>query len=738
MCGLAAIATFGGEPVERQLPVLDRMVATVAHRGPDEQVVEAAGQVAFGFSRLSLVDPAGGGQPLSSADGSISLIANGEVYNHRELAARSGALLRTASDCEILVHLYERDGIRFLDDVIGMYAIVLHDRRRNRLVLARDRFGVKPLYFHRTPRGIVLASEIKALFAHPDTPREVDWTSALANPALSFAPFIVPTELATWFAHIESVPAASVVEIDLADGSTRTHRYWDFPGPARDVPVDDNSVIAEYGELLAQSVSYCANADAEIGLFLSGGVDSSAVAALACRHADVHTFSVLSGSTYLNGDAQSAHRIAAHLGLPNHQIVFDAEHTPSVDQWRRLVWLVESPQTGPEIYFKHELHRAARDIRPDLKGMLLGAASDEFNGGYMDTYVPGGDWYDFVRALRRMSDEGRFRSAAPMATWWANTNFPLVHTERKDDDTFARYFRWEYGRVQQYNVWHEDRSAAGSGIEARVPFLDHRIIELVGSLPAHRRAGLLADKHILRASMNGILPAWVATRPKVPFFHGDGVRSTYGMFARMLAAHDFELVNQALDSEGGRRHLDANGIRAMARTLQDDPGDSELELLLRVVNLGLLDAMVHDLPSPLTTTPAGPVGIELPIASFDAVRPELEALLLATPSIDPDDVPVFGADVTVLRPTSAELPIYIAVNGSVQFVIDEDSEPGWQRLLRALDGRISVAELVARVDGDADVVLDMLAECRRAGLVAIEKPVPASVGDVDRELEAVL
>ncbi|MEU3616438.1 asparagine synthase-related protein [Streptomyces sp. NPDC006872] len=276
------------------------------------------------------------------------------------------------------------------------------DRARGQLVLARGRFGIKPLYYHRTDERIVLSSEIKGLFADPATPRRFAWDKALTVTALAAAPRFSAEQMCTWFEGVESVPAASVLRVDLRDGRTTEHRYCELPTEA-DESTSAEGFVERYGDLLEASIRDCATADSEPGLFLSGGIDSSIVLALARTQVEeIHTFTALSGGTRANGDVEQASWLSRlGGGGHNHQVLFEPDLTPTPEEWRRLVWLTESPMVGPEVYYKHELHRFARHVRPELRGMLLGAASDEFNGGY--SHDMGDDWTSFLAGLTGMN-----------------------------------------------------------------------------------------------------------------------------------------------------------------------------------------------------------------------------------------------------------------------------------------------------------------------------------------------
>ena len=722
MCGIAAIARIDGGHLDTSADALLAAFADIlAHRGPDESEVFRADAVGLAFTRLSLMDPAGGGQPLVSEDGKIALMANGEVYNHRELAARlpRGTRLRTGSDCEVLLHLYREHGVNFLDRVRGMFGLILWDGERNELVLARDRFGIKPLFYHRDAHRIVLGSEIKTLFAAPGTPRRLDWEAALSTPLLASAPSLDTRDLTTWFEGVRSVPAGTVLRIGLADGATHEHRYWEFPDRDSDESKSPREFVAAYRELLTQSVAECATAEAELGIFLSGGIDSAAVAALAVdRVPELHTFTALSAGTYRSEDAEHAHRLAEKLGLPNHQVVFEADRLPSPAEWKRLLWLLETPLCGPEVYYKHELHRYAKQVRPELRGMLLGAASDEFNGGYSVGLAEGGDWAAFSGNVRSMARAGALRARPDLAPWWTYGKAPLLRDEairrfagQDLIDPYRAYLHWEYGKIQQYNVWHEDRTAAGSGIEARVPFLDHRLVELVTSIPARLRQELLWDKQILRSAMRGLLPDETVHRPKVPFFYGSGVKHTYRTFLRMLERDGGALVEEALAAPYAEEFIDGDALRATLKQLAAAPDDPQVEIALRVVNLGLLAGMAAQPPVPTRRAAAGIVPAALALSDWQVEQPEIERLVGLRPSIAPSMTPRLAQNVLLVNEAGPADNWFVLVDGSIEYVLDE-AEPLMLSLLRALDGDRDVTAVSKAVGLTLDelrpLVIDLL------------------------------
>ncbi|GIE86444.1 asparagine synthase (glutamine-hydrolyzing) [Actinoplanes regularis] len=728
MCGIGAVACLDGSHLGESGDVLLRgLVDALAHRGPDDREILRDGPVGMAFTRLSLTDPVSGSQPLKTDDGSLVLIANGEVYNHRELLASlpAGTTMRTGSDCEVLLHLYRQHGLNFLDDVRGMFGLILWDKRNNHLILARDRFGIKPLYYHRDGRRIILASEIKALFTDPRTPRRFDWERALTTPAVPAAVYLTedayPT---TWFEGISSVGAGTIQRIDLTDGSTREHRYWKFPGDADDVPTTADGFVEKYRALLAESVHECATSDAELGLFLSGGIDSAAVAAFAAeRVSELHTFTVLAATTYHSGDAYYGHRVAKDLGLPNHQVVFDTQRVPDAQEWKRLLWLVESPFCGPEMYYKHELHRYAKSARPQLRGMLLGAASDEFNGGYSADVAGDGAWSDFDRNIRAMHRVGSLRNRPDLAPWWSLPGQSLISDEAvrrwaqpAHDDAYLAYLAGQYSKLQQYNVWHEDRTAAGSGIEARVPFLDHRLVELVAAVPPHLREELLWDKTILRRGMRGTLADDVVHRPKQPFFHGPGLQYTYRMVLAMLERDGGALVEESLAAPGAADLIDADGLRRTLKDLRERPADAQVEIALRVVNLGLLSAMAHDLPAPVKQLPLSAPPSSVEVADWAAQERTLEEVTGLSLGLRPDDVPRLAPSVLLLTEPADERRRYLAVDGVIEYVLDDD-EPQYRDFLARVDGVTRLQEVLQEIECDWTSAERMLRDLVEQGVV---------------------
>lgn len=713
---------------------LRAMGEQIAHRGPDDQQLYCDGPLGLVFRRLSIVDLDGGRQPLLNEDGALALVVNGEIYNYPELYAelRGRHRFRTRSDSEVILHLYEEHGLGFLDRLNGMYALALWDRREQRLVLARDRLGIKPLYYNISRDRLIFGSEIKALLAWPDCPREVDWAAALPgmNRVFSGPP-------ASYFKGIECLPGGCVLVADARRGTADVRRYWQLPLPADEEFAADrrseSEIVAGYRELLTDAVRINLQADVEVGVFLSGGVDSVSVSALAARERPLHTFSVLSLSTLTNGDAEFAHRAARHFELPNHQVLFrwhDLSFTPA--DWKRLLWLCETPLCNAEQLYKFHLHRYARAHRPDLKVMLTGQGSDEFNGGY------GRQWQSSVPAEEQ--SWGRFMDALRVHERW-----PLEGPELRalSERAGARVVRSEFlaslaGRalarhpwfiyaeqhvstLQQYNLWHEDRTAAGNHIENRVPFLDHRLVEYSMRVPPARYEALFWDKRILREAVRGLVPDQLRERAKGPFFYGEDVRYTWRMIHAMLVADDRALVREAM-GDGQHPVLDWRAALQALEAVSNDPEYEALESILVLVNMALLERMARDLPAPPDASHAE-VLPAVDITDWDSQRPQL-ALQLAhrRATIDLDHVPVFPANTYLVREDNLAIAApasLLVVDNEAKFFFDEAECGAWVQVLRRVDGERTLRDILAELQIDESDVRKYLEEALDFGVIAL-------------------
>ena len=575
MCGINGIALSGRSRATLDAGAVERMRDVLTHRGPDDSGLYIDGPVGLGHRRLSIVDVASGHQPMPNEDGTVHITYNGEIYNHAdyraELEAR-GHRYRTHCDTETIIHLYEEHGAACVKRLRGMFAFAIWDSNKRELFIARDRLGVKPLYYVHTSDGsLYFASEIKSLLAAGAVRAEVNHAALpdyLANHATSGDE--------TLFRGVRRLPPGHTMT--WRDGEVRIEKYWDMTFSAAETNGDgadeavattgrgERELIEQWGELFRTSVRLRLMADVPLGMFLSGGIDSSAIAAVMSGMVDepIKTFSVAFAEREAN-ELEYARLVAQAYRTDHHEVVVSPEQFFAA--LPKLVWHEDEPLAHPSsvaLYFVSEL--ASRHV----KVVLTGEGSDEMLAGYeryrktlhlltlgekYHALAPGSlrelvkrrvealpvasrarqklsrtflclapdleslyfdNFSVFSRAMQRdlLTSETRER---------AGSLDPYVEMrgayERADSD--ATLNRMLYADVKTYLhelLMKQDQMSMAASVESRVPFLDHKLVEFTARLPLSLklRRGW-TTKYVLRRVMKGVLPEAILTRKKMGF-----------------------------------------------------------------------------------------------------------------------------------------------------------------------------------------------------------------------------
>jgi asparagine synthase (glutamine-hydrolysing) len=512
------------------------MGSAIAHRGPDDAQYFDDGTLALVYRRLSIIDIEGGRQPMFNETGDLLLAANGEIYNHAALRSQLCArhTFSSRSDCEAPLHAYEEWGESAFARLHGMFAMAVWSLRNKKLTLARDRLGIKPLYICQLPSGILFGSELKALLAHPDCPRTIEW-SVIDRTSISQSP------RASYVKGIELVPGGELVVVD-AMANIQRRRYWqldDHLGTAR-FGNDAVRYIEEYGNLLEQVTLEHLQRDVGAGLHLSGGVDSSLLAGIvARRETDIPCFTVVERTNHLGGDTEAAQRLTQQLSLPWVPVRFDYRTVVDEMDFRlsrleEVVWMMDSPRIDLEWLFKDQLHRLARARHPNLKVMLIGQGADEFAGGYSSRLDEmRGSWSEYLReeVEPNLVFDKTLEGHAPNSLWQY-----LSHrrTSQPSPAPYHRMMLLMVRQLQHHNLWHEDRTSSWNSLEARVPFLDHRLVELLASVPEELHEQLFWKKRIVREALRRFLPDHVIRQPKIGFLESRDTSSQDVIVHNML------------------------------------------------------------------------------------------------------------------------------------------------------------------------------------------------------------
>lgn len=555
MCGIAGIVPVSEAPP----PCLNRLRAmcnAMLHRGPDDEGLEIRDRVALGMRRLSIIDIAGGHQPIHNEDGSVRVVFNGEIYNYRalrrELESR-GHRFATASDTEVIVHLWEEVGPEFPKHLNGMFAIALHDEARRRVVLARDHLGIKPLYYTLHDGTLVFGSEVKVLLASGLVPRELD-VDALGQ---FLAWEYIPGD-ATLLRHVRKLRPAEILELDLATGCSRINRYWDVPQPRADV----HASPAQWEEEVDAKVRACVQrqlvSDVPLGAFLSGGVDSSLV--VSAMGAGARTFSIGFDDPSYN-EVPWSRRVADSLGV-DHRVEIIRPNV--IELFDHLMHFMDDPIGDFSIFPTYLVSRLARE---EVTVALSGDGGDELFGGY-ETYLAdeaAARWRQ-VPAVARGVVEPWVRACPPTAAKKGLVNKAKRFVEGLDHPEDLGHARWRvfggealraqlftaaaldeittpvgahitelqrqasgrdardralYVDLRSYLVDNclvkVDRMSMACSLETRVPLLDPELVELAFRIPSSLKYSARHTKILLKRVASRHVPEDCVYRPKQGF-----------------------------------------------------------------------------------------------------------------------------------------------------------------------------------------------------------------------------
>jgi asparagine synthase (glutamine-hydrolysing) len=638
MCGINGIALSSSSRRELSASVVERMRDLIMHRGPDDAglFIDKSGRVGLGHRRLSIVDVTAGHQPMTNEDRSLQIIFNGEIYNHSDHRPRLrqlGHVYTTNCDTETILHLYEEHGHRCVEHLRGMFAFAIWDRRKSELFIARDRLGVKPLYYaHIDDGSLYFGSEIKVLLEASAVKAEINFEvlpDYLANHA--------PSGEQTLYRGIKRLlPGHTLI---WRDGKVEVDEYWDLSFGTDDDARDDREYLDKFTELFEESVRLRLMADVPLGMFLSGGIDSSAIAAVMSRMVSdpIKTFSVGCAEREAN-ELDYARIVAKTFRTDHHEIVVTPQQFFSA--LPKLVWHEDEPIAHPSsvpLFFVSKL--AAEHV----KVVLTGEGSDEMLGGYgryrktlmnmsfgqrYQKFVPGRVRSSLRSMITRLPYSSyrqklsrSFMSLTPDIETMYFDNFAVfsraIQSQLMTAETMERV-----ASARPYSVVHEllakcssdsllnqllyadtktylhellmkqDQMSMAASIESRVPFLDHKLVEFTARLPERMKIRGGKTKYILRESMKGILPECILSRPKMGFPVPVGAWFR-GAFKNVI--DEYVVSDRALQ----RQIFDPAFVRSLVK--RHNKGEDHAERLWSLVNFEIWQRQFIDLEPPMVT-----------------------------------------------------------------------------------------------------------------------------------------
>jgi asparagine synthase (glutamine-hydrolysing) len=559
MCGICGKLALDREAVVSPM-LVKAMADTIRHRGPDDDGYYTAGQIALGFRRLSIIDLKSGHQPLANEDDSVWIVFNGEIYNYQELRTfllSKGHTFKTRTDTEVIVHLYEEMGVDCLKKLRGMFAFAIWDGKARTLLLARDRVGIKPLYYHLSDRALTFASEIKAILADP----EIDPVIApeMIDRFLTF--LYVPGE-DTLLQGIKKLAPGHYLLV--SDGKAVVRQYWDLDFPQSFEQRSVEQAESQLLDLLAETVKQHMIADVPVGVLLSGGVDSTGVLSLAVNQTDkkVSTFTVgFSGQQVV--DERPYARIAAEkYGTEHFETTIEASDFAAF--LPKYVWHMEEPVCEPPAVALYFVSKMARE---HVTVLLSGEGGDEAFAGYSN--------YRNLVWLERLKRGGfLLNGALAMGMSWADSLLPssrlaeyvplmsdrfpdyylsrTANPHRTTGNGLGRVYSAEFAKsidrerslepvraLQEHmrgknalqamlyidtKTWlpddlliKADKMTMANSIELRVPLLDHKVLEFAASLPSHMKLNGFSTKYILKKALADKIPREIRERKKAGF-----------------------------------------------------------------------------------------------------------------------------------------------------------------------------------------------------------------------------
>jgi asparagine synthase (glutamine-hydrolysing) len=560
MCGICGIF-YSHRDWRVSSELLTDMNRRILHRGPDDEGLFVEENVGLAMRRLSIIDVKSGHQPLTNENQDIWIVYNGEIYNHAELRPKleeKGHRYRTRTDTETIIHLYEEYGRDCVKYLRGMFAFAIWDRRKRLLFAARDRLGIKPFYYRWDGSAFLFGSEIKAILAHPEVPAEFNRHSLAEYLAFGYI-----TGPETMFAGVQKLMPGHTLEISERDGP-QIERYWDLTTVVDSVPQSREYYVTNYRDLLEKAVRSHLMSDVPLGMFLSGGLDSSAVAALAAksRGDQIKTFAVGYAEEQFS-ELSYAREVAKHIKSDHHEVRLTREEF--FQNLPRLIWHEDEPIVWPSSVSLYSVARLARD---HVTVVLTGEGSDETLAGYtrypwtvLNSRMDSAYRAVTTKALRRLVQKTIHVSplGAPLhrklehtflvrdgnswPSFYYDNFFSAFSAEEQSElltpeagaaagDPYAGSMAaWErgpgdllhrllYADINSYLIellMKQDQMSMAASIESRVPFLDHELVEFTARIPARYSIAGLAGKFILKQAVGDLLPHSIIYRKKMGF-----------------------------------------------------------------------------------------------------------------------------------------------------------------------------------------------------------------------------
>ncbi len=633
----------------------------------------------------------------------------GDIFNRSEYEGLFGNDLKDhVNDAALAARLIQRNGIDAVRNMNGQFLIVYCDFKTNQCSIVNDHIGIQQMIYYRHNNFILFGSEVKLIMGHPDCPKEIDWSIALKRPQ----PHVVLgafKSYATWFRDLYLLPGASILGFDLTSGVSSLSNYWrlqDFL-PAKNDVRNAQQVMEEYFLLLEDAVRIRMNPTGVTHGLLSGGLDSSAICALAARHGKLQTYSIINQTTVLEETTNYCHTLSQELGcgnaqylIPYHKLVFNA------DLWKRRVWRAESPVNHTDSFTKTMLHHAIQRSDNKARYILSGTGSDQLNGG-LAAYVVG---------VLESQEEG-----------WRKLHAEILDVENKSLIAREEDSLWEVrhfvnrsflseaaGLTVEENswlvcidsalhaqafslLWDEQRAASAHGHVTCYPFLDYRIAEFIAAVPLHLHQELFLDKQILREPCKKLLPDYIVNKPKMPYNLPE-----YDIRAELYESLTQDGPDSLFTAAFGDIHLphpviDKHHLFKRIQAMREKPEIMEWLRIMHIINIGLLEQLAGKQESDMQYEADMGVPVEVNFKNMESAQLLLKRELDILTEDQLLDKPVqFGENCSLLIDTKTQ-GYFLSKRNHLLYELDDEAAE-WKQFLMKIDQQKSARDIVDELD----------------------------------------
>lgn len=678
------------------------------------------------------------------------LYFEGELFNGEDWARTTKAGDSAKQNAASLLHtIILEKGRDALAAANGQFLIIYIDSAEQTVHLITDHAGVNQVFYHQGTDFILFASDIKFLLAHPQCPGEIDWNCSLRRPR-GYTVMHSFRSYATWFKDIQLMPEATDCSISWRNKEVVLRQYWnglyDYTPPSHDDKRNAGDVMEEYMALLADAVKIRTQGSGDAHSFLSGGLDSSVICALAAKEKPLHSYSIITQTTVLEDTTSVCHRLGKDLGfaneqflIPYHELVYDKE------RWKQRIWRTESPVNHTDALTKNLLHYAISNHHTDVPYVLTGTGSDQYNGGLV-RWVMNDEDSESQSAetfLKKVKDAGlQGFVGRDEDTYWRVRNvvrpeFIAEAAGGKLQSNYWMYYAQSALHGETYSLlWDELRAASAHGRSVRFPFLDYRFAQFFASVPERLHKELFYDKQILRTPARKLLPAYVTDKAKAPAFI-PGYDFRFALFNELTSGTDSLLEEAFGDRNTPHPVIDKDQLWERVGAMKAKPEIYEWQELIQIINLGLLERLAEqdeaaldfekDMEAPALIRFDKPAEKKQQLEKRLAVKSEAE--LLAQPL-------QFCEGCGLMQDFKTGV-LFLSKHNTLAYELDAEYA-GWIALLKAIDGQKSTQQILEETDGLFEEVREFFMLALKEQLLCFGAAVAPTTDAVLAKREAVV